>query len=269
MDAFLGSGGILVPFKCPSDVGITSDRPSTYRTTLGGRVKAQRGPASRRQWSVDLSTATPAQVANLQALVEGGKPPWVWVEPYAQVTNLLSPEQSVLAPGTWAGAGVVQGGAVLTADGVYTPRTLQHATGGTMDFAYRAGSPDRPPVSPGLPVAWSLHLRGQGLLRLSFRDWAGQIISDRNTAYNNIALTKTTYTSVAPPGAAAVHLSATGALEAALPVLSWTVDAPAWSIGRGCNRVSSDGLSEAVQLAVRDAPDMRRSSISFTLTEVG
>lgn len=269
MTAYLGPAGFLAPFKCPSAVSTDQSRPSSSRTTLGGRVKAQRGPVSRRQWSVDISTATPAQVSNLHAMVEAGTPPWVWVEPYAQVTNVYSPEQSLLMPGTFSGAGVVEGGAV-NVDGVMAPRSVLHATGGTVDFGYSDGAPDRPAVVPGVPVTVSAYLRGAGVLGLSWRDWAGAVITESTTAYSNAVLARVAMANRTPPaGAATVRIWATGAMQAAMPALTWTPDIAAWSIGRGCNRVVVDGLSEAVQLAVVAEPYMRRSGISFTVREVG
>ncbi len=269
MTAYLGPVGSLASFKCPSAVSIDQTRPASYRTTLGGRVKAQRGPLSRRQWSVDISTATPEQVANLHAMVEAGIPPWVWVEPYAQVTNLLSPEQSVLMPGTFSGTGVLEGGAV-SVGGVMSPRSVLHATGGTVDFGYRTGVPDRPVVVPGVPVSVSAYVRGAGILGLSWRDWSGAVISEQTAAYSNAALARVSMANLTPPaGAATVRVWATGALQAAMPALSWTPVLAPWSIGRGCNRAVVDGLSEAVQLAVIDEPSLRRSGISFTVREVG
>ncbi|WDF32255.1 hypothetical protein PTW37_10250 [Arthrobacter agilis] len=218
---------------------------------------------------MDLSTATPAEAANLQALVEGGKPPWVWVEPYAQVTNLLSPGQSVLAAGTWSGAGFVEGGAVLSADGVFSPRSVLHPTGGTVDFGYRSGAMDRPAVVPDQIVRFSAYLRGTGTLRVSFRDWAGQILKETQASYSSTTLARASVASLPPAGAVSCRVWVTGALQAALPAFTWTADLAAWSVGRGCNRVSVDGLSEAVQLAVADSPALRRSAITFTIREVG
>lgn len=269
MTAYLGAGGILVPFNCPSAVSIESSRQADYRQTLDKKITVTRSLVSRRSWSVSLSTATPQQIANLQALVEGGRPPWVWVEPYAQVTNLFSPEQSVLADGSWSGDGFSVGGAVMTVDGVFAARSLVNSSGGTVDFGWRGADPDRPPVLPGVMVAFSVSLRGSGSVGISFRGSANEIISEDQIAYNSQRMERVAFNRTPPRGAVTARLWATGVRQVAAPAFSWTEDVPPWSIGRGCNRASIDGLSEDVQLAVRDTPAMRRSSLSFTVREVG
>jgi hypothetical protein len=163
----------------------------------------------------------------------------------------------------------VEAGAV-SVDGVMAPRSVAHATGGTVDFGYRAGVADRPVVVPGVPVTASVYVRGTGVLGLSWRDWSGAVISESTAAYANASMARASRINRTPPaGAASVRFWATGVLQAAMPALSWTPDLAPWSIGRGCNRVTVDGLSEAVQLAVIADPYMRRSGISFTVREVG
>lgn len=269
MTAYLGAAGSLVPFKCPSSVGIGAARPSSARLTLGGRVKVQRGALSRREWSVDIGTATPDEIANLQALELGGTPPWVWVEPYAQVTNMFSPEQSVLLSGTYSGAGWVEGGAV-SVDGASAPRSASHSTGGTVDFGFRGGVSDRPVVVSGVPVTVSVYARGAGVFGVSWRDWANAVISESTTAYSSATLTRQSRAGLVPPaGAATARVWVTGAFQVAMPALSWTRDLGVWSVGRGCNRVVLEGLSEAVQIAAVSDPSLRRSGLSFTVREVG
>jgi hypothetical protein len=268
--AYIGKLGALAPFHCPSDIGIESSRPSSEETTGNGRVVEYRAPASRRRWSADIGTATPGQIAGLQSVVQGSKPPWVFVEPYAQVTNMLSPEQSVLDPGSWYGPGFSEGGSAVAADGIFALRTLNHPTGGTVDFGYRKGVTDHPVVVSGVPVTWSAYLRGAGVLAVAFRNSSGGYIGVSETrGYSHGALTRMDITRTPPAGAVSARVWATGATQAALPALSWTPAVGAWAIGRGCNRVTVRGFDEAVQLAVRDQPGLRRSSIRFTAIELG
>ncbi|GAA1110472.1 hypothetical protein HNR24_000378 [Nesterenkonia jeotgali] len=269
MTAYLGPAGGLVPFRCPSAVSITTERAQSFKTTLGGRVKVQRGPVTRRQWQVELGSATPQELANLQALVEAGTPPWVWVEPYAQVTNLFTPEQSTLAPGTWSGNGATEGGAVAVADAM-APRSIMHPSGGAITLGLRFGSADRPPVRPGVPLSVSAAVRGSGVLTAHWHNWQGSAIGSATKSFSYSEMGRALLENINPPAAAqSVRVVVTGAQQVAMPCLTWTPDAPPWSMGRGCTRAVEDGLSEAVQAAVRDAPSMRRSSLSFTVREVG
>lgn len=269
MSAYLGPAGGLVPFRCPSAVGINTDRAQSFKTTLAGRVKVQQGPVTRRQWQVELGSATPQEIANLQALVEAGTPPWVWVEPYAQVTNLFTPEQSTLASGTWSGSGMSEAGAV-TVGGIQSPRSVAHADGGRVTLGFRDGVAARPPVVPGVPVSVSAYVRGAGWLVVSWRGWDGGELSSEPVSYDHAAMRRVSLTNRTPPaGAASAEVSISGMRQAAMPCLSWTSEAPAWSIGRGCTRAVAEGLSESVQSAVRDLPYRRRSALSFTVREVG
>lgn len=266
MLAYLGPSGGLVPFKCPSSVEISGERPASYRVTLGGRVKGFRGAKSRRAWSAGIGTATPSEISALQALIEYGTPPWVWVEPYAMVTNLLHPEQSVLLPGTWIGSATV-GGAGVTADGTRFGRSL--IASGNVDLHCRASGYDRLPVVPGVPVSASVYGSGTGYVRLVWLNSAGGFISNSDGASSTGTLTRRTIGATPPANAVSAQLVSVGLTQITLPAYTFTKTPAVWSIGRGCNRVSVDGLSEAVQMAVADDPSMRRSSISFTVREVG
>lgn len=270
MTAYLGPAGGLVPFRCPSAVAISTDRTMSYRTTLNGRVKVQRGPASRRQWQVEIGSATPQELANLQALGEAGTPPWVWVEPYAQVTNLFTPDQSTLAPGAWSGEGFVQGGAV-TVDDSSVPRSVLHPSGGSITMGLRHGAPDRPSVVPGVKLSASVCARGEGSLILFWHNWTGSTIGSVRQDYNLSTLGRVEIAGTLPPaGAASVRLVTAGAFQLAMPCLTWTPDTPSWSIGRGCTRAVVEGLSESVRTAVKEGPHpRRRSALSFTVREVG
>lgn len=271
MPAYLGPVGGLVPLPGVTASEISSTRGGTDKVTLGGRLKTQRSPLSRREWSVSThDLLTSKQTASLLALELGGKPPWVWVEPYAQVTNLLSPAQSLTMPGTWSGTGVVEGGAV-NVGGVMSPRSVSHSTGGTVDFAFRsAGVEDRPAVVPGVPVSVSVYARGSGELGVGWRDYAGAAISSNQKAYTHGTLARVSMVNLIPPaGAVSAYIWASGFTQAAMPALTWTPALADWSVGRGCNRVVVEGLSEAVRMASTTNTLMRRSGISFTIREVG
>ncbi|MDQ0854777.1 hypothetical protein QFZ79_002888 [Arthrobacter sp. V4I6] len=270
MPAYLGPIGGLIPLRGMKASAVTSVRDSTDKVTLGGRLKIQRGLRSRREWSVSThGLLRPQDTAGLLALDAGGTPPWVWVDPYAQVTNMFTPEQSVLRPGTWGGTGVVEGGSAVAADGVMAVRTILHASGGYMEFGYRDGVLDSPPVIPGIPITYSLYVRGEGSLNLSYRDWSGAALSERNDAYSHSTFARESRTTTPPAGAASVYMWVTGALQAGNPALTWTPAAAEWGLGHGCKRAVVQGLSEAVQYASRDTPGLRRSGISFTVREVG
>lgn len=275
MLAYLGSKGALVGFKCPSAVDISKPRQVSYKRTLGGRVKAQYGPTVRREWQVGIETSTPAEVAALQGLsgFMFGPPPWVWIDPWAQVTNLLTPEQSmpgVSNPGTWFGD-VVAGGAV-TIPGL--GRITESLVGaGPVTFPYYGGAHDRIPVVPGQPLTVAVYGSGTGTgtVTVGLFDANGAGINTYSTNYSidgTMRRYKHTMASV-PNGAATAYIRATGFATVALPSATWTKDLADWSPGNGCRSAIVEGLSESVQLAVREVAGLRRSGLSFTVKEVG
>lgn len=268
MSAYLGPVGNLIGFKCPSDEEITLAENSSLSWTLGGKQKAQYNLSAPRAWQVSIGTATPQEVAGLAALMRGlyGPPPWVYVGPWAQVTNLLPPSASVLAVGSWTGSGV-PGGQVTLDDGTRPVLSALSDTGAQLDLP-------AVPVVPGEPVTGSAWGAGdtEFTAQLIFRNSAGGTVSSASstvTAPLGSPLRRGGVTAWAPTGAVDVVLRLTGAKRAAQPAVTWTPDMAAWTVGGGAPKVIARGLSQALQLAVRDAAFLRRSSASFVLEEVG
>lgn len=268
MSAFLGPAGALVEFKCPSAEDISRADNVSLDWTLGGVQKAQYGARAPRAWRLSIDTATPEQLAGLAGLVAGlyGPPPWVYVGSWAQVTNLLPPPASVFAPGSWSGAGIA-GGPVDLAGAPRPALSVLNASGGVISL-----SPV--PVIAGVPVTGSAWAAGSSSyqLLLVFRNAAGGTVSTTSAtvvAGVGAPLVRGSVTAVPPVGAVEVQLRLVSALRAAQPAVTWTPDMAAWMVGEGAPKVIAQGLSQAVQLAVRDEPYMRRAGVSFNLEEVG
>lgn len=271
MSAWIGPRGSLVEFvKYKSDLSVAPADRSTFRLTLGGRRKEQRGPRGRREWSVSVE-ADSRESAGISALVDGffGAPPWVWVDPYARVTNLLSPGAAVLNAGSYAGTGVTLGGAGVTSDGLRFGRSVNVTAGNAILFGYRDNQADYFPVVGGTQFAASFYGSGAGNARVDWFDANGVFISTVNGASSSGSWTRRTVTGTAPTNAAGGQLRSNGVSTGTLPCVTWTASVQPWAHGRGCNRVTVDGLSEAVQFASATDPSMRRSSISFTVVELG
>lgn len=268
MSSFIGPWGQLVEFKCPSALEVSSESRSSFATTLGGRVVEQRGPRGRRTWQASIATATPDQVAGLQALAMGamGSPPWVWVSPDAQSQNLLSPDVSVFLPGTYSNVATLAGSAKLS-DGTFLPAIISLPAGGFTGI----GATDQVPVIRGIRITASVYSAGIGRIDLIFLNSSGSIV-ESVTAYSAVAWGRRAISALPPVGAVSCYLRAeatTGSLRIAAPALTWTDSSMPWSVGRGCPRATVDGLSESLQLAVRDNPGMNRSAYQFTVKELG
>lgn len=270
MTAYLGPAGNLVAFKCPSDEQIDLSDPVSLSRTLGGVQKAQYGRRAPRAWKVGISTATPAEIGQLMGLMQGlyGPPPWVYVGPWAQVTNLLTPASSMMLPGSWTGS--VSAGGVVSLEGGARP---------TFSTVSANGSEVRlpaVPAVPGVPVTGSVwaagHLVSEGFNTvLDFLDSGGATISTSFKSHQVPAgvLRRRSVTAIAPEGTTSVVFRVAHALRTALPAVTWTPDLAEWAVGGGAPKVVAHGLSEAVQLAVRDEAYLRRSAASFILEEVG
>lgn len=272
MDAYLGPKDAMIPFKCPSALQSSAPQRSTMVRLLDGPVFEQRGPRGRREWSVDIGTARPEEVALLGALVDGfyGPPPWVFVGPMGMVTNLLSPEQALLDTGTYStGTGITSGGAGFTADGLRFGRSLNVSGGAEVSLHRRDGATERLPVVELVPVVASVYASGTASIRIDWINNVGTFMSNVTSTATTGAYTRRQLKATPPAGATGAQIIVVGATGITMPAFTWTPDLAPWSPGRGSSKVTVDGLSEAVQMAVIEDPNMRRSSTSFTVQELG
>lgn len=266
--AYLGTLGRLVGFENATAVSISTSRPVSFSRTLEGRVKAQYGPTTRRSWNVEVRQAKPEQVANLLGLLEGGTPPFVWVEPYAQVTNLLGPGVSTCDAEAAYSSATSQGGPMLLGDGQSSVRSLLSSSLTTSSYVGNV----RTPVLPGQPVTASMWVLGAGAkVRLHWIAADGTQVGMGTSAGTGSAATPTRLhvTATPPAGAVSCIISTLAATQAANPAITWTKDLAPWSLGRGCHKSVVSGFDETVHMASADIPGWRRSTISFTITEVG
>lgn len=271
MQGYIGPFGALVgfmPFK--SAISSKQGTRSTFETTLGGFVSEFRGPRKRRTWSVSIDGATYAENAQVKALIDGfyGDPPWTMALPYQQVTNMLTPAQSILEAGTWAGSGFTEGGAVLLPEGTYAGRSIIHLTGGVVDFGYTEGSSDTPPVLAGKPIAWSAYVRGAGNIQLQWLDYSGAVISTQNKAYNNPTIQRVALLRTPPAGAVRPRIWFSGVRQAAAPAFTWTNQAIEWVPGNGANFVTVGGIDEDPDDNADFLEGWRDSAVSFEITEL-
>lgn len=270
MLTYIGPLGGLVPLWGVNSLSINTERKSRELVTATGRRKVQRSSISRREWSVSTNElAKPEELAGLQDLELGSTPPWTWVDPYAQVTNMLSPEQSVLMPGTWSGSAFLEGGSAVGSDGVYSARSVSSGFPNTVIFGYRDGVRDDAAAIAGMPVCGSAYARGAGRIRIYFYNFAGNQISNFSQGFNNTLLSRVSIIRTAPVETASVRIALESVTRAAMPAITWSGSLLPWAVGHGCNRVIASGLSESITQAMSELNGRRRASLSFTVREVG
>lgn len=273
--AWIGPLGALVEVRTPRGLAPSVARATTYRTTLGGVRKAHQAPRALRQLAVDLSYSTPEQVATLAALVSGeyGPGPFWYVDPWAAVTNLLTPAASTLEPGSWTMTGtVVAAGAVPLVGGGRAGRSLALASTADQVFLPRRnGARDDVPVVPGRRVTASVYATGAAVsVRIQWVDTAGAGISIATAvgSFAGPALGRVAVTATPPAGAAAMYVVAFGASRIARPAVTWTDEARGWYPGQGMPRCLVSGLDTNVVLAHDDTAG-QGAQHTFAVTEVG
>jgi hypothetical protein len=276
--AWIGPVGALLQLTGTSTLRSSSTRPTSYRTTLGGVRKAQLGPRAHRQLEVQHGAVRPAELAALAALVGGefGPGPFWYVDPWAEVTNLLAPAASLLEPGTWnseEGTAVSAGPHPLEGGGVVGRSVVPGSLTDLIRIPYRNGSLDRLPVIPGRVVTASIHATGavgEVLLRIHWLNVAGGSVG-LSIAYHAVPgsdLHRIAVSGTVPPGAVAMYVSVLGATRIARPAVTWSEGVLPWFPGQGLPRAVISGLDQEAILAAAET-DGQIMAGSFTVMEVG
>ena len=278
---WIGHAGSLVPFKDRGSVSVTDDVEPSIQVSMGGvrraRVSRNRPP---RSWSLSMPDAHADDVAHVRALMTATLPPYQLVTAEAQVSNVLTPEQSTLSSliqpssglglgGWWPVAGEYQGGGTLV-------RLNPSAAFGNAANVF-VGPFAIPPVWTGRRVTASVwlataHTAG-ARVALQWLDAAGAQVSSDAVGGNYVTgmdgLRRSTATGTPPAGAVAGRLLIQYAEIIAQPQVTWTDAHVEWSPGNGADQVVITGLDRDTELQVPDSRNLRRASYSLNLTEVG
>lgn len=265
--AYLGPAGDMRLFA--SIRGKSSEsaaRATSYKTTLGGRLRAQVSPQVLREWSCDLPLATPEESQHLKAIVAGvlGLGPFAWVPVQATTTNVLSLGASMPGPShrSWAGAGDPSGAWQVPELGLLRHSVI--ADGGLITLATGA------PVVAGRPVTGAIYVQGAGEIRVDTQTMgpAGEIVDDVSQTLVSAVSPQRVAVTVPAVGAAAVsaRIRVSGAMQVGLPSISWTALAATWAPGGGSNQVIIEGFD--ADLVHVDPRQGLHEDISFTVKEL-
>lgn len=277
---WIGHSGNLYPVGDQvGEVGLEHDDEPKITRILGGGISARvNRTRANRTWAVTIPEAEVDDVVNLQALLAATMPPYAWVTPFAQVTNVLTPEQSVLKSTSptlaLSGAWPLAGG-----DGkkfAIATRVNPSAAFGNI-APVTVGPAPIPPPWAGRKVTVSSELataRAQGAyVVLQWLNAAGAVIGSPiqgNAVTGMDALRRSVATGTPPAGAAACRFTNNYAEVIAQPAVTWT-DAPTrWGVGGGARRVLVHGLRESIgEWAVPSDQSLIRQDVSFTVLETG
>lgn len=271
MGAFLGSLGNLIELtQWAESQSVKTGQDPTFFTGLDGSRTAFVQPRigqSLREWEVSMTKARPRHAAAFQALCVGayGEGPFAFCDPLAQVTNLLTPRQSLLDPGSLS-----RGSASYT-------RTQVPGFGDMPSILNLSGTRRigiGTPVLPGRPVtvsAWVVcpdPVTVTAQCMNAFGGWTNNSKSKSAAAPSGAWV----HATVVPSFEAAqvdLRIDAASAVTIACPAITWTPQPMPWSPGRGAAQVVVHGLQENIEQASPWGDGRQRLSYSATVTEVG
>lgn len=274
---WMGHPGSLLPFHgFVEPLGVKDSDDVVIQKGMGGGVRG-RVPRFRagRSWDVKLPTVYPRDVRHLRTLVTALLPPYQLVTPEAQVSNVMTPEQSLLNANTSGSASLSLGG--------WWPIAGEHTGGGALARLNPGAAFSNvsnvwttpvpvPPVWTGRSVtasAWLATNATDGArIFLQWLDATGSMLSGTGsgTVKGMDGLRRVTVTRTPPAGAVACRINFAYAEVLAQPQITWTDGPTEWDVGAGVDRVLIHGLSRSV-LNARGNQVLQ--DISFTATEVG
>lgn len=267
--AFVGPlGGLVEIAHYRGSMGTRADREVSFKRTLGGGLRGFGTPdRGLREWSVSAPGQSSAQVAPVEVLLASGPGPFHWVDPSAQMTNVLTPRKSLPGAGNefaWTGSGVVAGGPVQ-AEGIGAVAHSVATNGSQVFLAWNT------PVLPGVNVTGSVYATGYNgtsariFLRFYKPDGTFTSTSGMGLVNQDATLRRVSVTGTPPAGSTWCLITVTGAGSVALPAVTWTPKLTPWGKGRGAAKAVVHGLSEDLRV-VSQTQQVR--DLSFTVTEV-
>lgn len=243
-----------------------SDRAVTYGLSASGQrrayLSARRAPL--RQWNVAIPRLRPDEAAILAGLLAYIDPPYVWVDPWSRVTNLLQPSTVGMIDCVPV---LAQLGRQPLDGGGYAATAAANPTHGIVDLPPA-------PVVPDQPVTVSVYLASttSATVTARFLDSNGAALPTApvSAAVSGTDVLRRASVSVSVPPAAAVAVAprVTGASIIANPAVTWSRTVLPFGAAGGVAQVVLSGLSEDVQIALDTPTGQRWADLSFTVTEV-
>ena len=277
MAAYLGPSGALTQIRCASQIHEEDATPITYRTSISRVRYAQVVAAHKtnRTWDVSWSEATtPEMVAYVRQISMGGYglTPLVYYSEQAAANNILTPQETMFAPGTYQSP-YSQGGAVVASveSSSWDGRLLRTLTTATQDRLLVAG---RIPVPAGVPYTVSAYLTAydgvSARLSVAQRDAADRWVREDVAQTDAGAGLQRVHLTVHPSERTTqIQIQTIGALRVAGLAVSLTPGPVPWTDGQGCRSALVSRPSAQPYMMAIDPSITRRSAYGFTVTEVG
>lgn len=270
MPAYLGRPGAYVEFAhWREKQSVSGSRPTSTRTTLGGNRVAFRSARSHREWDLQATEIDQEEAVGIETLVlDGlGPGPHRLIDPHAQVTNVITPERSLVGRSAsleGVSGSVVDSGTVQTPEGAVVPSV--RSGGGAVTLFTRA------PVIPGKPVTASVHTSPGSTIVVKAAGLDGVFIRDLGTIRGSgVGAVVRSHLSVesVPSDSWFVYFQISGATRIAAPAVTWTNELLPWSVGQGCDSVVITKWDKDYSNAAPQSGARRDVNISVTAMEVG
>lgn len=277
MGAFIGPlGGLIEATQWQEKQSVSTGAAPSFFTGLdGARTAFVQPPAGRvlREWDVAMSDARPEQAAAFQTLALGGMGagPFVFADPLAQVTNLLTPRQSLMDPALLLSASPQSNitPAVMVIPGEGSNPAGVVTSKSTAFWGWYT------PVMPGQPLTLSLWVQGQAEVTLRIMrnnaTWSNRHAEVKTVESTTPTRVSLTFNRPWLPDSemCGFQVKTTASATIARPQITWTAQPMPWAVGRGASKVVVHGLKESFEWADPSLCGQRRLDYSATVTEVG
>lgn len=227
----------------------------------------------RRQWRIGLDLCTPDEVAGLHELLMSPAASLVLVDPWAQVTNVLSPEASMFIGSPVFGDPLQAGGGYGIAGGGHVARhAINPSAQSGGEALVRAGIA---PVRPGSTVTASTYVASRygATVGIFWFGSSGSVLSLSEASapapadVSRLHRVSATYT--VPAAAVGAGVVVRHGEYMARAALTWTPHALPWDVGGTALRCVLGEVEEGIEYAMTTPAGQRRTSSSVTVTEVG
>lgn len=264
------AGVIRVPMTSKLSISEKREANLSTKTTVTGRVYAQKTQRARRSWDVSLEELPSALYAPLGAafLDSFGLGPFKWVTPHMAATNLVTPDESAVPPHT----DDYSDGPTFANDGSVIPNVRRAELDEEEDFQpmnLATGVPLPPDDRDAQAAAYVWSFPGKpAVLRAYYYNRDGDLLGNTSAQLVSEDGGRLVLPLVdRPAGAVTVDLTVEETWRAGGAQVTWTSeDVGVYFPGRGCAQAvvtdfeSSDGLIDH---------DGSWMECSFTVLEVG
>lgn len=275
MGGFLGDWGGLEELKCASGLEVSPLEDSFYprRVSLGGTRRAQLRPARpHRVWSVDVGTATPAEMERLAQLAERQRvnaTTFVYYPEDALAENMLDPAATFMDRRRWSD--LVTGGGPRTANLEHPTVRFLHsaatAQDGTWAWLRRVLVPHQRTLT--VSAILTAYTGKTAQLVVNELDMTDTVIRQHAVGTTGV-LQRLSHTITPTPQTVAITIAAHYAATLAAPQLTLTDHVVDWSEGAGCmSAIVVAPPTKSVQLAVPGLAWGSRAAYSWRIEEIG